>query len=103
MASDYIGFDYGTSNCAVGIMNNGQPEILSLGEHGRFIPSTFVCTSRDIISHWLYQQLPAAEQAQFKTERSLALQKRPKMPYENLNLTVFQPIYLLASEHLLVT
>lgn len=75
MASDYIGFDYGTSNCAVGIMNNGQPEILSLGEHGRFIPSTLYAPSRDIISYWLYQQLPEAEQAQFKTERRLALQK----------------------------
>ncbi|MGJ8693792.1 MAG: molecular chaperone [Thalassotalea sp.] len=75
MVCDAIGFDYGTSNCAVGVMNNGQPEILSLGEHGRFIPSTLYSPSRDIISHWLYQQLPTAEQPGFKLARSFALQK----------------------------
>jgi len=70
-----IGFDYGTSNCAVGVMNNGQPEILSLGDHGRFIPSTMYAPNRDIIVHWLYQQLTEQEQAKFKLQRSQPLQK----------------------------
>lgn len=70
-----IGFDYGTSNCAVGIMKNGKPELLSLGEHGRFIPSTLYSPSRDIIAHWLYQQLSSAEQVLFKDQRKQALQK----------------------------
>jgi len=70
-----IGFDYGTSNCAVGVMNSGQPEILSLGDHGRFIPSTMYAPNRDIIVHWLYQQLTEQEQAKFKLQRSQPLQK----------------------------
>lgn len=70
-----IGFDYGTSNCAVGIMKNGQPEILSLREHGRYVPSTLYAPSRDIIVNWLYQQLPESEQMAFKMQRSLPLQK----------------------------
>lgn len=70
-----IGFDYGTSNCAVGVMKNGEPEILSLGDHGRYVPSTLYAPSRDIIVNWLYQQLPESEQATFKLKRALPLQK----------------------------
>ncbi len=70
-----IGFDYGTSNCAIGTMKNGKPEILSLGEHGRFIPSTLYAPNRDIIAHWLYQRIPESEQAAFKVERAMMLQK----------------------------
>jgi len=70
-----IGFDYGTSNCAVGVMENSQPKILSLAGHGRFVPSTLYAPSRDIISHWLHGRLPAEQQQQFKLERSFALQK----------------------------
>ena len=70
-----IGFDYGTSNCAVGLMKNNQPEILTLGEHGRFIPSTLYAPSRDIIAHWLYQRLTDDEKAVFQQQRKLPLQK----------------------------
>ncbi len=70
-----IGFDYGTSNCAVGIMHNEQPEIVSLEQHGRFMPSTLYAPSRDIIVNWLYQQLSTAEQVDFKAKRLMPLQK----------------------------
>lgn len=70
-----IGFDYGTSNCAIGAMKNGQPEILSLGGHGCYIPSTLYAPNRDIIAHWLYQRIPVSERATFKIERAMMLQK----------------------------
>ena len=70
-----IGFDYGTSNCAVAVMDNGQPKILSLGEHGKYISSTLYAPSRDIISHWLCQQLSDEQQSLFKQQRALPLQK----------------------------
>jgi hypothetical chaperone protein len=70
-----IGFDYGTSNCAVAVMENGQPKILSLGKHGRYISSTLYAPSRDIITHWLCQQLGDEQQMLFKQQRALPLQK----------------------------
>ncbi|XQW86089.1 molecular chaperone [Thalassotalea piscium] len=85
-----IGFDYGTSNCAVGVMANDQPEILPLGQHGRFIPSTLYSPSRDIISHWLYQRLSDPEKVTFKDQRSLALQKGQSAARE-LNLDGILP------------
>lgn len=70
-----IGFDYGTSNCAVGVMKNSQPKLLSLGEHGKFIPSTLYAPNRDIITNWLYLTLPKNEQQAFKSKRAQPLQK----------------------------
>jgi hypothetical chaperone protein len=70
-----IGFDYGTSNCAVGVMENNTPKILSLGDHGQFIPSTLYSPSRDIIVNWLYQQLDEPEKINFTSQRKLPLQK----------------------------
>ena len=70
-----IGFDYGTSNCAVGTMHEGQPHIVPLGKHGKFIPSTLYAPSRDIIVNWLYQRLSSDKQSEFKISRALPLQK----------------------------
>ena len=69
-----IGFDYGTSNCSVAIMKNGQPHIVPLNSQNT-IPSNLYAPDRDIISHWLYQQLSNEQQTSFKNERSLQLQK----------------------------
>ena len=70
-----IGFDYGTSNCAVGVMDANTPRILPLGDHGRYIPSNLYAPSREVIVNWLYGQLPAAEQDNFKRQRQLQLQR----------------------------
>lgn len=70
-----IGFDYGTSNCAVGLMTQGKPEILSLGDHGRYIASTLYSPSRDVIVNWLHNQLPKAQQGSFQQLRKLQLQR----------------------------
>ena len=70
-----IGFDYGTSNCAVGLMNGDKPELVSLGEHGQFIPSALYAPSRDIIVHWLSQHLSGAEKDNFLHERAHLIQK----------------------------
>ncbi|MDP5291117.1 molecular chaperone [Oceanimonas sp. CHS3-5] len=70
-----IGFDYGTSNCAVGVMNENTPSILPLGDHGRYIASNLYAPSREVIANWLYQQLPPTQQDTFKRQRPLALQK----------------------------
>lgn len=70
-----IGFDYGTSNCAVGVMENGAPQLLALGEHGRYISSTLYAPSRDVIVNWLHKNLSAAEQLVFQSQRARQLQK----------------------------
>ncbi|GAA4902084.1 molecular chaperone [Ferrimonas pelagia] len=58
--SGIAGFDFGTSNCAIGVMAAGAPELIALPEHGRYMPSTLFAPRSEMISGWLYQQLDAA-------------------------------------------
>jgi len=70
-----IGFDYGTSNCAVGVMVAQKPKVLSLGEYGTYMPSTLYSPSRDIIVNHLHQQLSPHQQSLFVKLRQRQLQK----------------------------
>ena len=74
-----IGFDYGTSNCSVAIMANGQPQIIPLligkNQKSNTIASNLYAPDRDIICHWLYQQLSNEQQSLFKNSHALPLQK----------------------------
>jgi hypothetical chaperone protein len=70
-----IGFDYGTSNCAVGIMAQDKPQLLSLGEHGRYIASTLYSPDRDVIVNWLHGELINDQQSNFAQQRQRQLQK----------------------------
>ncbi|WP_057833000.1 molecular chaperone [Colwellia sp. TT2012] len=74
-----IGFDYGTSNCSVATMRNGQPHIIPLLgnklSNESYIASNLYAPSRDVISSWLSQQLAAPQQADYIAERRHQLQK----------------------------
>ena len=70
-----IGFDYGTSNCGVATMRNGQPHIIPLLGDESYIASNLYAPSRDIIANWLSQQLTTTQQAQFIAERKNQIQK----------------------------
>jgi len=74
-----IGFDYGTSNCSVAIMADGQPQIIPLlnanNQHSNTIASNLYAPDRDIIVHWLYQKISSEQQISFKDTRSAQLQK----------------------------
>jgi hypothetical chaperone protein len=70
-----IGFDYGTSNCAIGVMQDNAPHLLNLGDHGRYISSSLYSPSREVIVNWLHDKLPLSEQKSFHLQRQRQLQK----------------------------
>jgi hypothetical chaperone protein len=70
-----IGFDYGTSNCGVAIMRNGQPHIIPLLGDESYIASNLYAPSRDIIANWLSQQLDTSHQEIFIAARKSQIQK----------------------------
>ncbi|MDP7592803.1 MAG: molecular chaperone [Litorilituus sp.] len=74
-----LGFDYGTSNCSVAIMNDGKPQIIPLADENNqcanTITSTLYAPDRDIISHWLLQRLNTKQKIIYSNERGLQLQK----------------------------
>ncbi|MEW6995532.1 molecular chaperone [Colwelliaceae bacterium MEBiC 14330] len=70
-----IGFDYGTSNCGVATMENGQPKITPLLGSESYIASNLYAPNRDMIVNWLAQQLPENQRSNYLIERKYQLQK----------------------------
>ena len=74
----FIGFDYGTANCSVAVMNEGVPALLPLENGSRLLPSMLCAPTRDAVSEWLFRHhqvpTPAAEN-QAILRRALALNR----------------------------
>ncbi|QZX96875.1 molecular chaperone [Pantoea alfalfae] len=51
----FIGFDYGTANCAIAVSENGTPRLLTLENDQRLLPSMICAPTRESISEWLYR------------------------------------------------
>lgn len=53
------GFDYGSSNCAIGVLSeaNNTPELLPLYGNQRFMPSTLYALSRELICEAVARQI----------------------------------------------
>lgn len=54
----FVGFDYGTSNCAVGYVNNANPALVSLGQNSSYLASTLYASHRNMIPNWVARNLP---------------------------------------------
>ena len=52
-----VGFDYGTSNCAMSYINNGKSELIPLYGDDAFVPSTLYAVERGFIAELIAQQL----------------------------------------------
>lgn len=74
----FIGFDYGTANCSVAVMNEGVPALLPLENGSRLLPSMLCAPTREAVSEWLFRHhqvpTPAAEN-QAILRRALALNR----------------------------
>lgn len=51
----YIGFDYGTANCSVAVMEGNAARMLPLEDDNYFIPSTLSAPTRESVSEYLYR------------------------------------------------
>lgn len=55
------GFDYGTSNCAMGVMNQGNVELLAVDGDKRYMPSALYALGRELVCEQVGLQLPAGD------------------------------------------
>ncbi len=70
----FIGFDYGTANCSLAVMEHGTPRLLSLEQQSPYLPSMLCAPSREAISEWLWRHhhvAAAGENAQL-LQRAIA-------------------------------
>ncbi|MCL1075432.1 molecular chaperone [Shewanella dokdonensis] len=71
----FIGFDYGTSNCSVAHMQDGEPRLLPLENASFYLPSTLAAPTRDSVSEYLlrhYQIQPLDAVGQQLLRRAVA-------------------------------
>ncbi|GGY79728.1 molecular chaperone [Cellvibrio zantedeschiae] len=57
----FVGFDYGTSNCAMAYVHNGQARLIPLYGSNTFAHSTLYACERSFIAEAVWQQLPQGE------------------------------------------
>ncbi|WEF29628.1 molecular chaperone [Klebsiella aerogenes] len=51
----FIGFDYGTANCSVAVMQDDSPQLLTLENGSPLLPSMLCAPTREAVSEWLYR------------------------------------------------
>ena len=74
----FIGFDYGTANCSVAIMQNGQPLLLKMENESTLLPSMLCAPAREAVSEWLFRhhQVPAtAAESQALLRRAVSFNR----------------------------
>ncbi|NKI74558.1 molecular chaperone [Dickeya sp. CFBP 2040] len=51
----FVGFDYGTANCSLAVMEQGTPRLLPLEQHTPYLQSMLCAPSREAVSEWLWR------------------------------------------------
>jgi hypothetical chaperone protein len=57
----FVGFDYGTANCSIAVMQDGKPSLLKMENNSTLLPSMLCAPTREAVSEWLYRhhEVPA--------------------------------------------
>ena len=85
----YIGFDYGTANCSVAMMEQGEPLLLSLENDNKYIPSTLCAPTRESVSEYLYRHMgvsPGDEVGEQVLRRAIAFNREEDILVEKGDL-----------------
>ncbi|MCA7012831.1 molecular chaperone [Dickeya dadantii] len=51
----FVGFDYGTANCSLAVMEHGAPRLLRLEQQSPYLQSMLCAPSREAVSEWLWR------------------------------------------------
>ncbi|ASJ96965.1 molecular chaperone [Shewanella marisflavi] len=71
----FVGFDYGSANCAVGVMLDGKVQLLPLAGDSHYLVSTLYAFDRELISEAVYQALASDLKADYAKLRSAQLSR----------------------------
>ncbi|QLE85362.1 molecular chaperone [Shewanella sp. Scap07] len=69
----FVGFDYGSANCAVGVMAAGEVKLVPLVNGSQYISSTLYAMDRELIAEAVLNQMPAAFRPDYAKLRSSQL------------------------------
>ena len=81
----FVGFDYGSANCAIGIMQGDTVQLLALSEQSAYLPSTLYAMDRELIAEAVYRGLPTELKADYANKRAAQI-SRARMVRHELDL-----------------
>ncbi len=81
----FVGFDYGSANCAVGIMQGNEVALLPLSTDSAYLPSTLYALDRELIAEAVHRGLPESLKADYAQKRAAQL-SRARMVRHELDL-----------------
>ena len=81
----FVGFDYGSANCAVGIMQGESVQLLPLSEDSTYLPSTLYAMDRELIAEAVYQALPIEFKTDYAKKRAAQLSRARDRKSTRLN------------------
>lgn len=71
----FVGFDYGSANCAIGVMEGDGVRLLPLSVGSNYLTSTLYALDRELIAEAVYQQMPTHLKADYAKARSAQLSR----------------------------
>ncbi|MCA6999348.1 molecular chaperone [Dickeya solani] len=60
----FVGFDYGTANCSLAIMEHGAPRLLRLEQQSPYLQSMLCAPNREAASEWLWRHHQVAAEGE---------------------------------------
>ena len=77
------GFDYGTSNCALGVINNNSVTRVALEQDSHYLPSVVFAECREAIIEHVAKQLPSGpKQQEYQSQRAAQLRLAANFRHE---------------------
>ena len=76
----FVGFDYGSSNCAMGVLNEERVQLIPLEQGKHYLPSTLYTHHRALVVDFVAQHLQGSEHEHaYKTARQPLLNTLPRI------------------------
>ncbi|MEZ9200660.1 molecular chaperone [Shewanella sp. 10N.286.54.B9] len=78
----FVGFDYGSANCAIGVMQGKEVCLVPLSGDAKYLTSTLYAMDRELIAEEVLKQLPNEQKAEYTRLRSAQLSRAASMRRE---------------------
>jgi len=78
----FVGFDYGSANCAMGVIQNEEVCLIPLNGNDKYLPSTLYAMDRELIAEAVLKQLSAEHKAEYSRSRAAQLSRARTVRHE---------------------
>ncbi|ABV87843.1 molecular chaperone [Shewanella pealeana] len=71
----FVGFDYGSANCAIGVVEGGDVRLVPLSGDSNYLSSTLYAMDRELIAEAVLNQLPQEQKVEYARARAAQLSR----------------------------